>query len=341
MSQLMVTAPGKLEWREPRPVLIQADTDVIVRPTAVARCDLDPALIAGGLTLPIEIGHEFVGEVIEVGGAVRSLRPGQRVASSFVISCGGCRACVRGAQQACNTVEKPAMYGFGGYGHDWGGVVTDRVRTPFGESMLLPLPDSVTDVAAASAGDNLADAFRAVVPHLDRNPDGRVVIVGGGSASIGLYAVAWAKWRGASVIEYWDLDQRRLDLAEQLGASVRDRALPDAGRHYDIAVHASGRADGLVATLRALDFGARLTSTFVATPDVALPYMELFTTGVQLTIGDQNTRAHMPAVLKALSSGFDPTAIIAEVADWADAADAFLSPAPKLVIGRAAISGNT
>ena len=335
-ARLVVTAPGKLDWREARAATIESDTDVIVRPTAVARCDLDPAVIAGGLPLPIEIGHEFVGDVIEVGDAVRSLRPGQRVASSFVVSCGVCRACARGAQQACHSVDKPAMYGFGGYGHDWGGVVTDRVRIPFAETMLLPLPDGVGDVAAASAGDNLADAYRAVVPHLDRNPEGRVVIVGGGSASIGLYAVAWAKWRGAASIDYWDTDRRRLELAERLGASVKDRATPNAGRHYDIAVHASGRADGLIATLRALDFGARLTSTYVAAPEVALPYMELFTTGVQLTIGDQNSRAHMPAVLKALAAGFDPTAIIADVADWTDAAEAFLAPAPKLVITRGA-----
>jgi alcohol dehydrogenase len=314
--------------------VIEADTDVIVRPTAVARCDLDPAVIAGGLPLPVEIGHEFVGEVVEVGDAVRSLRPGQRVASSFVISCGDCRACARGSQQACHSVNKPAMYGFGSYGHNWGGVVTDRVRVPFGEAVLVPLPDAVSDIAAASAGDNLADAYRAVVPHLERNPDGRVVIVGGGSASIGLYAVAWAKWRGAAVIDYWDTDRRRLELAGRLGAKVFERAAPEPGRHYDIAVHASGRADGLPAILRSLDFGARLTSTYVAAPEVALPYMELFTTGVQMTIGDQNTRAHMPAVLQALAAGFDPTTIIAEVADWADAAEAFLSPAPKLVVRR-------
>jgi alcohol dehydrogenase len=341
MTQLVVTGPNRLEWREPRSARIEADTDVIIRPTAVSRCDVDIPVIAGGLQIPIVIGHEFVGQVIEVGDAVRSFRPGQRVASAFAISCGACRACARGAHHSCHTVEKPAYFGFGAYGHDWGGVVTDRVRLPFADAMLTPLPDNVSDVAAASAGDNLADAYRAIVPHLHQIPEGRVVVVGGGSPSIGLYSVAWAKWAGASVIDYWDNDPRRLALAERLGGSAKARAHPDPGRHYDIAMHASGRAEGLLATLRALDFGAKLTSSYVGSPQVTLPYMEVFTTGVQMTFGDQNTRANLPAVLQALAGGFDPTAIIAEVADWVDAADAFLSPAAKLVIRRDGIGGKT
>ena len=86
MTQLVVTGPNRLEWREPRSARIEADTDVIIRPTAVSRCDVDIPVIAGGLQIPIEIGHEFVGQVIEVGDAVRSFRPGQRVASAFAIS---------------------------------------------------------------------------------------------------------------------------------------------------------------------------------------------------------------------------------------------------------------
>src|SRR6478609_3094290 len=74
-------------------------------------------------------------------------------------------------------------------------------------------------LAAASASDNLCDAYRTVAPHLERTPGAPVLIVGGSAKSIGLYAVGIAKALGASHIDYLDTSRTRLTLAERLGAN--------------------------------------------------------------------------------------------------------------------------
>lgn len=336
MSQLFVTAPGRLEWRDSTPRDLQAETDAIIRPLAVARCDLDPVIIAGHSLMPAphEIGHEFVGEVVDVGSSVRRFAKGDRVVSSFAISCGACSSCHLGQHQSCRTVDKPAYFGFGALGHNFGGAVTERIRIPFADEMLLKVPAKVSNVAASSAGDNLGDAYRGVIPHLSANREAPVLVVGGSSASIGLCAVAWARWGGASIVDYFDTDRSRLEAAERLGARVFEKADPERGRKYAIAVHASGREAGLAAAIQAMDFGGRITSTFCMAQDVTIPFAHAFTTGLTLTMGDQNTRSHLPAVLSALADGFDPIGQIAVVHRWTDAAEAFLEPTPKLVVVR-------
>lgn len=336
MQQLFVTESSTLEWRDAIPRHIEADSDVIVRPLAVARCDLDPAVIADRIQMPAphEIGHEFVGEVIEIGSAVRSVSIGDRVVSSFAVSCGMCGSCGHAMHYRCDAVEKPAYYGFGALGHNWGGAVTDRMRIPFADQMLLRVPNNVTSVAASSAGDNLADAYRGVVPHLVDMPEAPVLVMGGNSPSIGLYAVAWAKRFGSSRVDYFDTDINRLALAERLGANVFEREAPEPGRTYPIAVHASGRANGLGQVLRAVDFGAHVTSSYIGAIDISIPFLQAFTVGVTLTMGNQNTRAHLPAVLSALADGFDPTGIIGTVYHWKNANEAFLESAAKIVVVR-------
>ena len=97
MEQLTYTAPDQLEWREAPEPKLDSDRAALVRPLAVATCDLD-ALIVRGLSPfqpPFPIGHECVAEVVEVGDGVRSLEPGRRVSVPFQISCGACGACPR------------------------------------------------------------------------------------------------------------------------------------------------------------------------------------------------------------------------------------------------------
>ena len=76
------------------------------------------------------------------------------------------------------------MYGFGQAGSDWGGFLSDAVRVPYADHMLVPLPPGLDPAAVASASDNIADAWRTVGPPLERDPGAAVLIMGGAGAGL-------------------------------------------------------------------------------------------------------------------------------------------------------------
>ena len=113
MRQLTCTAPGTVEWCEvPEPEIV-APTDALVRPIVVARCGIDPTLIASGPTRAdrFALGHEAVVEVVAVGDAVGGVRPGQLALPSFWISCGSCDQCRAAKPAMCSTY--PLLSSFG------------------------------------------------------------------------------------------------------------------------------------------------------------------------------------------------------------------------------------
>ena len=174
MQQLTYTSPGVLEWRETPAPTLSSDGAALVRPLAVATCDLDALIVTGESPFapPFAIGHECVAEVIEIGDAVGSLEPGQRVSVPFQISCGECDACRAGRTSNCASVPFMSTYGFGPAVERWGGFLADSVCVPYAEQMLVPVPDALDSAAVASASDNISDAWRAVAPALEREPGG-------------------------------------------------------------------------------------------------------------------------------------------------------------------------
>src|SRR5436309_10494184 len=98
MRQLMFEAPGEYVWREVPQLEISTPEQALVRPVAVACCDLDVAVAEGLLPMAPghAVGHEGVAEVIAVGDAVTSVKAGDRVIVPFQINCGTCQACRRG-----------------------------------------------------------------------------------------------------------------------------------------------------------------------------------------------------------------------------------------------------
>src|SRR3954462_1303690 len=158
MHQLMFEAAGEYAWREASDPELTAPEQAIVRPVAVACCDLDVAVAEGVLPMPPghAMGHEGVAEVVAIGDAVRSVRVGDRVVVPFQINCGQCRACRRGVTGLCASLPLMAMYGMAPLaGLDGGGFMSDLVLVPFADAMLLPVPDGVDEVAIASLSDNI------------------------------------------------------------------------------------------------------------------------------------------------------------------------------------------
>ena len=237
------------------------------------------------------------------------------------------------------------MYGLGALGGDWGGALSDLVRVPYANHMLVPLPDGVEPAAAASVGDNIADAWRAVVPPLEAaSPGASVLIVGGGGATaIGLYSIQLALAHGVGAVRYLDHDEDRLAVAAQLGADTiridgKDGVpvFPHRTDSADITVDASARAEGLALALRSTERGGVCTNVGVAfemlTP---IPLLEMYGNGVTLHVGRANARPPMPALLRLIADGaIDPEHVTSKTVDWDDAADAMNDPPTKLVVTR-------
>src|SRR5262245_12976029 len=164
MRQLTCIGPGKLEWQDVPAPRLQGDGEALVRPLAVARCDIDRMLIAGLIPQrgPFALGHESVVEIVELGDAVRGLAVGQRAVVSFQLSCGRCAACRRGHTANCDAYPVLSDYGMQPLsGVEYGGMLSDLVRVPHAEAMLAPIASDLDAVALASVSDNVLDGYRA------------------------------------------------------------------------------------------------------------------------------------------------------------------------------------
>src|SRR5262249_43574501 len=120
---------------------------------------------------PFPVGHEVVAEIVQLGEDVSGFHPGQRVMLPVQISCGECVRCRTGRTAFCSSVQQPAAWGLGPFGGNWPGAFADLVRVPFAHHLMVPLPAGIEPAVVASVGDNLADAWRTVVPPLRESPE--------------------------------------------------------------------------------------------------------------------------------------------------------------------------
>jgi threonine dehydrogenase-like Zn-dependent dehydrogenase len=340
MRHLVHDSAGSFTWHDAADPRLSAPGQALVRPLAVACCDLDVAVAEGTAPLPAGFsqGHEGIAEVLETGAEVTAVRPGDRVIVPFQVSCGRCRECRRGQTGSCASVPPLAMYGLGSMaGLDAGGFLADLVLVPYADAMLIPLPAGLDPVAVASLSDNIPDGWRSVGPYAAElaalDPADRRVLVTGGR-SIGLYAAAIAVALGARV-DYVDTDATRLAAAQRLGAAVHDGDRP--GRSwapYPVTVNTAPRPEALIATLRATWPGGVCTSSSILFGDrsLPLPLWWMYTTGIRFVTGRVNARAAIPAVLDLLARGTDLRPVVESVAGWADAPAAWAGMRGKTVI---------
>ncbi|HEX2086664.1 MAG TPA: alcohol dehydrogenase catalytic domain-containing protein [Solirubrobacteraceae bacterium] len=335
MRSLVLEDTRRLVWQEVPEPRREREREAIVRPLAVATCDLDQPMIFGRtpFPFPIHLGHECVAEVVE---GPEGFEPGERVVVPFQISCGTCERCRRGLTGSCTTVRPLSMYGFGALGGEWGGMLSDLALVPYADAMLVPLPEGVDPAVVASAADNIPDGWRAVAPALADLPAADVLVVGGGGGrSIPLYAVDAAVALGAASVTYVDTDGDRLRVAEGLGARAVEGPPERSLGRFPVTVDGTGTPDGLVATLRLTDWGGRCTSIGQLEPEAPLPLFELYTRGVELHIGRAMARPAIPPILDLVAAGrLRPQLVTSATAAWDDAPEALLEPTTKLVISR-------
>jgi alcohol dehydrogenase len=373
MRELTYLGPRRVAWRQvPEPTLGGAQ-EALVRPVIAARCDGDNLPIFNRVTTamragvalhyldpvttdllgthpyraPFAIGHECIAQVVDCGDEVRSIKPGQLVIVPWAISCGGCRNCSDGLTSRCTRAGGALLnaYGFGKSMGAWGGAVSDLLRVPYADAMLVPVPAAIDPMQLASASDNMPDAWRAVAPPLARYPEGPVLIVGGAARSIGLYAAGMAVALGASRVDYLDHHAERLAIAERLGARPiqsqpgarwLQRHAPRTHGDYRVCVDASSSAAGVRYALRSLDAGGVCTAVgFYFANRTGLPLMQMYANSSTLQVGVSHARSAIPQVIDLVAGGaFDPLAVATVIADWDDAPQAFTTPATKVIVRR-------
>jgi alcohol dehydrogenase len=333
----MFDGPAQVRWEEADDPRLSGPDAAIVRPVAIATCDLDIAALAGRYPLagPYPFGHEGVADVVAVGDDVTTVAAGDRVVVPFQISCGACEPCRRGRTGNCANHPRLSTYGLGTMGGlEWGGLLADLAAVPHADAMLVKLPAGVDPVSVASASDNIPDAWRTVGPQLAADPGAEVLVVGGdgGPHSIGLFAAGLAVALGASRVAYLDHDPDRLAIAATLGATVIDGPPPRKAGAFPITVDASGTPDGLRCALNSTAFDGACTSASVYLEDPTLPMFSMYSRCCTLHTGRAHVRPAIPLVLDLVAAGFDPSRVTSAVVSRTDARDALADPPMKLVI---------
>lgn len=224
----------KVEVRDvPDPRIIN-DRDAIVRITSTAICGSDLHLFNGFVPTMESgdiLGHEFMGEVVEVGREVKNLKPGDRVVVPFPISCGGCWHCLHGLYSTCENSNPNArmaekLFGYSpagifGYSHLTGGYAggqAEYVRVPFADVGPLKIEDDLTDDQVLFLSDIFPTGYMAA-EMCNIHPGDTVAVWGCGP--VGQFAIKSAYLLGAERVIAIDRFPYRLAMAsERAGAET-------------------------------------------------------------------------------------------------------------------------
>ncbi len=210
---------------------IEHPRDAIVKVSACAICGSDLHLFDGfmpGMKSGDIMGHEFMGEVVEVGKENSALRKGDRVVIPFTIFCGQCDQCRRGNFSVCersnrNAEQASKMFGHTtaglfGYSHITGGYPggqAEYVRVPFADTTHIRVPDGLSDDQVLFLGDILPTGWQAAA-QCEIEPTDTVVVWGAGP--VGQMAVISALLMGAKQVAVIDRVPERLAMAQRNGA---------------------------------------------------------------------------------------------------------------------------
>lgn len=190
---------------KPIPKIVES-SDAIVKVTKTAICTSDLHIIEGFVPRYIEntvLGHEFVGEVIEIGSGVSKLKVGDRVVANCITFCGECYFCKNGFINNC-------INGGWELGCRIDGGQAEYVRVPYADCGLNKIPDNITDEEALFVGDILSSGYFGV----EGLQSGETIAVIG-SGPVGLCAMMSAKLLGAGQIIAIDINDERLEVANQ------------------------------------------------------------------------------------------------------------------------------
>ena len=264
-----------------KPSIGPNDVLIKIRKTAVCGTDLHiynwDKWSQANVPVPMITGHEFVGEVAELGAQVTGFQLGDRVSGEGHITCGHCRNCRAGTRHLCRNTQ---------------GVGVNR-QGSFAEYFSLPAKNAFK--IADSISDEVASMFdpygNAVHTALSFDLVGEDVLITG-AGPIGIMAVAIAKHVGARHVVITDINDYRLNLAKEMGATravnVKSKKLNDVMSElgmtegFDIGLEMSGNASAFSSMLTTLNHGAKIALLGIFPDEVAIDWSKVVFKGLHI-----------------------------------------------------------
>lgn len=301
---------GQSAWEEVPDPAIKEPTDAIVRVRAVTICGTDLHILKGDVpeVRPgTVLGHEAVGEIVETGSDVRTVRPGDRVLVSCISACGRCAYCRQTMYGQCR--------GGGGWilGHLIDGTQADYVRVPYADLSVHPLPATMDSADAVLLADIFPTSYEVGVLNGHVRPGDTVAVVGAGP--IGLAAIATARLFSPERIVAVDLAPARLEAARKLGAdAVADaRETPEQliadltdGLGADVVIEAVGVPESFELCTRMVRPGGHVANVGVHGKPATLHLEDLWIKNITITTGLVDTYS-TPTLLRMAAAGRLPT----------------------------------
>jgi threonine 3-dehydrogenase len=283
MKALVKARPEPGLWIEDVPEPEPGPQDVLIRVRKTSICGTDLHILRWDewaqetIPVPMTVGHEFMGEIVELGSGVEGLAVGQRVAGEGHITCGHCRNCRAGRRHFCHNHV--------GLGVTRPGAFAEFVAIP--AANVFPLPEHINDDVAAVL-DPLGNATHTALSFDLVGED--VLITGAGP--IGIMATAISRHVGARFIVVTDPNSYRLAMAQHIGAdrtlapaeSALEQVMTDLGmtEGFDIGMEMSGSGDAFNQMLSVMNHGGRVAVLGIPPDDVTVDLNAVIFKGLTL-----------------------------------------------------------
>lgn len=313
MRAVVIHGPRDVRVEERPDPRVRESTDAVVRVRATCVCgsDLWPYRGVAPTAAPHPIGHELVGIVEAVGADVRAIAPGQLVICPFCLGCGTCQACRAGFPSACERGQIVGGPTGGGAYND--GAQGERVRIPWADANLVPVPGPVDDALLAhllTLADVFCTGYHAAVS-AGVGPGTRVVVIGDGA--VGLSAVLASRVLGAPRIVAMSRHEDRAALAREFGATdvlpQRGAEARDAVRALlgdelpEAALECVGTQQSMDEALAIVRGGGRIGFVGVPAGGSTIAVRRLFDTNATVGGGMAPVRTYIPRLLPSVLDG--------------------------------------
>ncbi len=320
--------PGIWLHEAPKPAVGLSDILVKIHKTAICGTDLHiykwDAWAQKTIPVPMHVGHEFVGEVIEVGEAVTTIKVGDRVSGEGHLTCGHCRSCRAGAQHLCPNTK--------GIGVNRPGAFAEYLALPASNAIIIP--DEISD-DIASILDPFGNAAHAALQFDVVGED--VLITGAGP--VGLMSAAIARHIGARHVVITDVNEYRLAIARKMGVTLAVNPLKmnladvmktlKMKEGFDIGFEMSGNASAFRDMLSAMCTGGRIAFVGIPPDDFSIDWHQVVFKSLTLKgIYGRHMFETWYKMLGMLQSGLDLMPVITHrfaMADFQKGFDVMLS----------------
>ena len=313
MKALVYHGPGQKAWEEKAKPEVVKPTDAVVRVLRATICGTDLHIMKGDVPTVTDgrtLGHEGMGVVDAVGGAVSNFKVGDRVLISCITSCGKCEYCKRAMYSHCED---------GGWqlGHTIDGVQAEYVRIPHADNSLYAIPAGVDEEAMVMLSEIFPTGFEIGVLNGSVKPGDTVAIVGAGP--IGLAALLTAQFFSPARIIMIDGDTNRLEVAKRLGATDTLNPTTDdivawiaanTKDGVDVAIEAVGVPATFDTCQTIVRPGGTVAVIGVHGKSVELQLQNLWIKNITLRTGLVNTNTTAMLMKTVLSKRLDPAQLI-------------------------------